>query len=346
MRSALPGVVIDAPDEERGRRDRVVDATIYLLAFVIGAAGFVDAWEQHPPWLRVPAIVLGIATLIALRRHRHRHDRARHPACLRRDPRGDVKRRDPGAGAGSGGHRRPRDRVGLRQPADLPAARRRPWGRQLLGRRRGKPVDGARRPRLGALRARAARARALAARAGRPRRGRGARRRAAADRARDARPARPSPLAALRPRRGARVSPRRSGRRDRAGGRRDPRERALGARRAARRDRRPARGRQREPDATAAADARRPRRARRRVARRRDAGHGVDRAGRRDARRRRPHRLPDRAGGSDERAQARAGRRRDAHRPRARRATCRSRSAASRPWLSARHRRCPGRGPA
>ena len=38
MRSALPGVVIDAPDEERGRRDRVVDATIYLLAFVIGAA--------------------------------------------------------------------------------------------------------------------------------------------------------------------------------------------------------------------------------------------------------------------------------------------------------------------
>src|ERR1044072_7625064 len=33
--STLPGVVIDAPDEERGRRDRVVDATIYLVAFAL-----------------------------------------------------------------------------------------------------------------------------------------------------------------------------------------------------------------------------------------------------------------------------------------------------------------------
>src|SRR5215210_3018489 len=33
LRSALPGVVIDAPDEQRGRRDRVVDATIYVVAF-------------------------------------------------------------------------------------------------------------------------------------------------------------------------------------------------------------------------------------------------------------------------------------------------------------------------
>src|SRR3954452_13362933 len=32
FRSALPGVVIDAPDERRGRRDRVVDVTIYLVA--------------------------------------------------------------------------------------------------------------------------------------------------------------------------------------------------------------------------------------------------------------------------------------------------------------------------
>src|SRR3954454_3229012 len=30
LRSALPGGVIEAPDEERGRRDRIVDATIYL----------------------------------------------------------------------------------------------------------------------------------------------------------------------------------------------------------------------------------------------------------------------------------------------------------------------------
>ena len=66
MRSALPGVVIDAPDEERGRRGRVVDATIYLLAFAIGAATLADTWELHPPWLRVVAIVVGIAALVAL----------------------------------------------------------------------------------------------------------------------------------------------------------------------------------------------------------------------------------------------------------------------------------------
>src|SRR5919198_1202725 len=37
LRSALPGVVIDAPDEERRRRARVVDATIYVVAFAISA---------------------------------------------------------------------------------------------------------------------------------------------------------------------------------------------------------------------------------------------------------------------------------------------------------------------
>ena len=67
MRSALPGVVIDAPDEERGRRGRVVDATIYLLAFAIGAGTLADTWELHPPWLRVVAIVVGIAAIVALR---------------------------------------------------------------------------------------------------------------------------------------------------------------------------------------------------------------------------------------------------------------------------------------
>ena len=76
MRSALPGVVIDAPDEERGRRDRVVDATIYLLAFAIGAATLADTWELHPPWLRVVAIVVGIAALVALRWRRT------HPAVV------------------------------------------------------------------------------------------------------------------------------------------------------------------------------------------------------------------------------------------------------------------------
>ena len=49
LRSALPGVVIEAPDEERGRRDRVVDATIYLGAFAISAATLAGTWEMHRP---------------------------------------------------------------------------------------------------------------------------------------------------------------------------------------------------------------------------------------------------------------------------------------------------------
>ena len=44
LRSALPGVVIDAPDEERARRDHLVDATIYLVAFAISAFTLADAW--------------------------------------------------------------------------------------------------------------------------------------------------------------------------------------------------------------------------------------------------------------------------------------------------------------
>jgi signal transduction histidine kinase len=76
LRSALPGVVIDAPDEERGRRDRVVDATIYLVAFAISAATLADTWQMHPPWLRVVAVVVGIATLVSL------HWRRIHPAAV------------------------------------------------------------------------------------------------------------------------------------------------------------------------------------------------------------------------------------------------------------------------
>ena len=77
LRSALPGVVIDAPDEERGRRDRVADATMYLVvAFAIAAATLVDTWELHPPWLRVVAMVGGIATLVSLRWRRT------HPAAV------------------------------------------------------------------------------------------------------------------------------------------------------------------------------------------------------------------------------------------------------------------------
>src|SRR5918912_1054866 len=76
LRSALPGVVIDAPDEERGRRDRVVDATIYLVAFAISAATLAGTWDMHAPWLRVVDVVVGIATLVAL------HWRRAHPAAV------------------------------------------------------------------------------------------------------------------------------------------------------------------------------------------------------------------------------------------------------------------------
>jgi signal transduction histidine kinase len=76
MRSALPGVVIDAPAEERGRRDRVVDATMYLVAFVIATATLADTWELHPPWLRVVDFVVGIGALVSLRWRRT------HPAAV------------------------------------------------------------------------------------------------------------------------------------------------------------------------------------------------------------------------------------------------------------------------
>src|SRR4051812_47572288 len=67
FRSALPDVVIDAPDEERGRRDQLVDATIYLVAFAISAATLAGTWQMHPPWLRVVDVVVGIAALVSLR---------------------------------------------------------------------------------------------------------------------------------------------------------------------------------------------------------------------------------------------------------------------------------------
>src|SRR3954469_5308061 len=76
MRSPLPGVVIDAPDEERGRRDHLVDATIYLGAFAISAATLAGTWQMHPPWLRVVDVVVGLATLVSLRWRRT------HPAAV------------------------------------------------------------------------------------------------------------------------------------------------------------------------------------------------------------------------------------------------------------------------
>jgi signal transduction histidine kinase len=76
IRSALPGVVIDAPDEGRERRDRIVDASMYLVAFAIGFATLVDTWELHAPWLRPVAIVFGIAGVVSLRWRRS------HPAAV------------------------------------------------------------------------------------------------------------------------------------------------------------------------------------------------------------------------------------------------------------------------
>jgi signal transduction histidine kinase len=76
IRSALPGVVIDAPDEERGLRDRIVDAAMYLVSFAIAAATLVTTWDLHPPWLRVVAIVVGIAAIVSLRWRRA------HPAAV------------------------------------------------------------------------------------------------------------------------------------------------------------------------------------------------------------------------------------------------------------------------
>jgi hypothetical protein len=66
LRSTLPAVV-DAPYGARARRDRVVDAAMYLVAFAISTASLVDTWELHPPWLRPVAVAAVIATVVALR---------------------------------------------------------------------------------------------------------------------------------------------------------------------------------------------------------------------------------------------------------------------------------------
>jgi signal transduction histidine kinase len=76
LRSTLPGVVIDAPDEQRGRRDRVVDAIIYLVAFAFSAVSLAGTWNMNPPWLRVVAVAVAVVTLVSLRWRRT------HPAAV------------------------------------------------------------------------------------------------------------------------------------------------------------------------------------------------------------------------------------------------------------------------
>ncbi len=73
LRSALPAVVAEAPVEAQGGRDRVVNAAMYLFAIVVGTATLMDTWEEHPTWLRVVAILVGIATVVSL------HWRKSHP---------------------------------------------------------------------------------------------------------------------------------------------------------------------------------------------------------------------------------------------------------------------------
>ncbi len=76
IRSALPDVRIDAREEDRSRRDRVVDAAMYLVAFAIGAATLAGTWTSHPSWFRAPDLLIGLVALAAL------HWRRTHPAAV------------------------------------------------------------------------------------------------------------------------------------------------------------------------------------------------------------------------------------------------------------------------
>ena len=71
MRSALDGRV-----EDRRRRDRIVDAAMYLIAFSISAFALAQTWTLHPPWLRVTDLVIGLVAVAAL------HWRRTHPAAV------------------------------------------------------------------------------------------------------------------------------------------------------------------------------------------------------------------------------------------------------------------------
>jgi signal transduction histidine kinase len=76
LRSALPADLIDAGEENRVRRDRIVDGAMVLFTFAVGATAIAETWELHPPWLRVTAIVIGLASLVSLRWRRT------HPAAV------------------------------------------------------------------------------------------------------------------------------------------------------------------------------------------------------------------------------------------------------------------------
>jgi signal transduction histidine kinase len=71
MRSGLAAV-----DQDRRRRDRVVDAAMYLIAFTISAVALAQTWTLHAPWLRAADLVIGLVALAAL------HWRRTHPAAV------------------------------------------------------------------------------------------------------------------------------------------------------------------------------------------------------------------------------------------------------------------------
>ena len=131
-----PASSIDAPDEERGRRDRIVDAAMYLVAFAISAATLVGhvgaapalaARRGHRGRARDGRLAALAAHPSGGRRDRHRGRLARDPHGLRREPRRHLQRGDPGSRPRPGHRRRPRDRLGLHEPAALPRPQ------QLLG---------------------------------------------------------------------------------------------------------------------------------------------------------------------------------------------------------------------
>src|ERR1044072_7690869 len=76
MRSPLSAALIDGRDEDRPRRDLLVDAAMFLIAFAISAFALAQPWAQHPGWLRVVEVAIGLAALASLRWRRT------HPAAV------------------------------------------------------------------------------------------------------------------------------------------------------------------------------------------------------------------------------------------------------------------------
>src|SRR3954451_18833685 len=67
MRSALLlGALIDAREGDRKRRERVVDAAMYLVALNGRGIGVADTWTQQAAWVGLANVAVGLAALAAL----------------------------------------------------------------------------------------------------------------------------------------------------------------------------------------------------------------------------------------------------------------------------------------